>query len=94
VNPPEQSGSNWIEAERKRRIIGFIGGYLIQAGALTLEQLDRGLDNQLRLSAQGRQLRLGQVLIEMGTISQQQLALALERQAAEEAEALQRASVG
>jgi hypothetical protein len=92
LNPQELSGSGWIEAERTRRIIGFIGGYLIADGALTLEGLDRGLEMQLRLSAQGRQIRLGQVLIEMGTITREQLGRALEYQAKEEAEALRRAA--
>ena len=67
------SNSEWIEEERTRRIVGFIGGYLVEDGAVTLADLDRGLDMQLRLAAQGRHVRLGQVLIEMGIITAEQL---------------------
>ncbi len=66
--------------ERKRAIPGFIGGYLYEAGWITLEQLDTALDRQLELSARGKTLRLGEVLVEMGAISREQLEQALERQ--------------
>ncbi len=59
--------------ERKLAIPGFIGGYLYEAGWITLEQLDAALDRQLELGAQGRSLRLGEVLVEMGAISREQL---------------------
>ena len=88
----ERSDKEWVEKERTRRIVGFIGGYLIEDGACTLADLDRGLDRQLRLSAQGKQMRLGEVLIEMGIITRAQLERALERQAKEEADAKRRAS--
>ena len=90
LDSKKQSGNKWVEQERTRRIIGFIGGYLIDDGALTLPDLDRGLERQLRLAAQGRQARLGEVLIEMGIITPEQLDGALKRQAKEEAEALKR----
>lgn len=93
MEPKQEIGQpEWIEAERRRRIIGFIGGYLIDDGALTLPDLDRALVVQLRLQAQGRQMRLGEVLIEMGLITREQLTRALERQQREEAEALRRAN--
>lgn len=87
------SNNEWIEAERTRRIVGFIGGYLVEDGAVTLADLDRGLDMQLRLAAQGRHVRLGQVLIEMGIITPEQLEHALARQAREESDALKRAKM-
>jgi hypothetical protein len=91
LDPQQTSGNGWIKEERRRRIVGFVGGYLIEDGAMTLEDLDRGLEMQLRLSAQGRQLRLGEVLIEMGIITREQLERALAHQAREESQALKRA---
>jgi hypothetical protein len=72
-----------IGEERTRRIIGFIGGYLFEAGKITLEQLDAALDRQLELTVQGRPLRLGQVLVETGAITQDDLEQAHSRQQAE-----------
>jgi hypothetical protein len=93
MQPSKETGqSDWVEAERRRRIVGFIGGYLIDDGALTLGDLDRALGVQLRLSTQGRQVRLGEVLIDMGLITEEQLTRALERQQREESEALRRAT--
>ncbi len=89
----EQERKNWIKQERTRRIIGFIGGYLIADGIISLADLDRGLEVQLRLAAQGRQVRLGEVLIELGLITREQLDQELERQSREETEALRRASL-
>ncbi len=71
--------------DRKQVIPGFIGGYLYEAGWITVEQLDAALDRQLDLNAQGRTLRLGEVLVEMGAISQRQLEQALDRQAVDKA---------
>jgi hypothetical protein len=93
MEPNQDIGQpEWIESERRRRIVGFIGGYLIDDGVLTLKDLDRALQVQLRLHAQGRQVRLGEVMIEMGLITREQLTRALERQQREETEALRRAS--
>ncbi len=80
-----QADRDWILQERKRRIVGFIGGYLLEDGALTTSDLDRGLEAQLRLAAQGRQVQLGQLLVEMGFITREQLEHALARQAKDEA---------
>lgn len=82
--------SDWVTRERTRRIIGFIGGYLIQEGAISLADLDRGLEMQLRWSSNGRQVRLGEILIEMGLITRDQLERALALQAREEAQAIER----
>lgn len=92
MNAKQSDGNEWVKQERTRRIVGFIGGYLIEDGAITLADLDRGLELQLRLSADGRQVRLGEVLIEMGVLTREQLNRALARQSKEEADALARAA--
>lgn len=74
-------GTEWIKEERSRARAGFIGGYLIEDGALTLADLDHGLDRQLQLAALGREAPLGEVLIEMGLVTREQLERALARQA-------------
>ncbi len=91
MNAKQSNVNEWVKHERTRRIVGFIGGYLIEDGVITLADLDRGLEIQLRLQADGRQVRLGEVLIEMGVLTREQLARALDRQAREESEALARA---
>ena len=65
--------------KEKKKFIGFIGGYLIEDGALTLEQLDRGLLRQLNLAEAGHLVRLEQVLMDMGYISQPDVVRAMER---------------
>ncbi|MBI3536149.1 MAG: hypothetical protein HY070_01085 [Chloroflexi bacterium] len=87
----DTSNEAWIKSERLRRIIGFVGGYLIDMGAITLEDLDRGLEGQLKYTAQGRDLRIGEVMIEMGIITRAQLNRALELQKREEEKQLKRA---
>ncbi len=82
--PPPADETEWVQKERSRPTAGFIGGYLIEDGAINLADLDRGLDRQLQLAAQGREMRLGEVLIEMGVITREQLERALARQAGEE----------
>ena len=76
-----------VEEERARRINGFICGYLLEAGRITLEQLDAALERQLALVAQGRTLRLGEVLVEMGAISGEDLERVLVEQSLERADA-------
>ncbi len=71
--------------ERKLAIPGFVGGYLYEAGLITLEQLDAALDRQLELTVNGRPLRLGEVLVEMGAITPEQLAQALNQQIVDKA---------
>lgn len=68
--------------ERKRRIKGFISGYLFESGALTAKELDAALERQLELAVQGIETRLGEVLVQTGAVTQDQLA---------HAQALQRA---
>jgi hypothetical protein len=73
--------------ERKRRIKGFISGYLLESGLITIEQLDMGLERQLELIVQGRVLRLGEVLVETGAITREQLEQAQTRMWTDEVEA-------
>ncbi len=73
-----------IREQRTRRIVGFICGYLFDAGLVTLDQLDAALERQLQLTAQGRSLRLGGVLVEMGVITREQLQQATKRESNEE----------
>ena len=80
--------ASWVTQERRRPIAGFIGGYLIADGVVTLEELDRALERQLRLAAQGRDLRLGEVLVEMSLVTNAQLKRALARQAADQEQRL------
>jgi hypothetical protein len=75
-----------IRGERMRPIRGFIGGCLFEAGLITLEQLDAALERQLELIAQGRSMRLGEVLVQMGAVTREQLEQAQSRQWTEEEE--------
>lgn len=65
--------------KEKKKFIGFIGGYLIEDGALTLEQLDRGLLQQLNLAEAGHLVRLEQVLMDLGFIALPDVVRAMER---------------
>lgn len=65
--------------KEKKKFIGFIGGYLIDDGVLTLEQLDKGLLQQLQLAEDGHLTRLEQVLMDLGFIRQSDVVRALER---------------
>ena len=69
------------QIRKKKRLIGFIGGYLIDDGALTLEELDDGLLQQLSLAQQGRAMRLGEVLVDLGYVTPKQVDRAVERHA-------------
>lgn len=75
-----------MTVERDRRIKGFITGYLLEDGVLTLEQLDSALEHQLELTVQGRSLTLGDVLVEMGMVTREQLERVRARQWTEEVE--------
>ena len=63
----------------KKKFIGFIGGYLIDAGVLTLEELDRGILRQIHLAEEGRVSKLGEVLIDLGYITSADLTSAMQR---------------
>jgi hypothetical protein len=67
----------------KSGIVGFIGGYLIDQGVLSLEGLDQALKRQIELANQGRALPLDRILVEMGFASEAEVKLALARQAAD-----------
>ncbi len=63
-----------------QRLIGFIGGYLVDQGTITLEQLDQALIQQVELALQGEKLSIGQVLQRLGYVTPQELARAARRQ--------------
>ena len=67
----------------RHAVVGFIGGYLIEQGALTLQQLDQALLKQLKLAARGEILSVGAVLIRLGYITAAELARAEQRQKAD-----------
>lgn len=77
--PVDVKTRSLAQIKRKKKVVGFIGGYLIDDGALTLEELDHGLLRQINLALQGRAPRLGQILIELGYITTAELELALKR---------------
>ena len=64
----------------QKRLNGFIGGYLIDDGALQIEDLDLGLIRQIELALDGRPARLGEVLVQLGLITLPQLEQAIQRQ--------------
>lgn len=61
-------------------IVGFIGGYLIDQGTLTLEQLDAALLYQLRLAETGEHLPLEDALVRLRLADEQDIASAREKQ--------------
>ena len=62
------------------RVVGFIGGYLVDQGSITLEQLDHALVHQVELALQGESLSIGQVLLRLGYVTTQDLERAIKRQ--------------
>lgn len=70
--------------KEKKRFVGFIGGYLIDDGALTLEQLDDGILRQIRLAEEGKATKLGEVLIDLGFITRADLKHAIQRRVADQ----------
>ncbi len=85
---PALNAQTLKQIKKKKKLIGFIGGYLIDDGALTLDELDRGLLRQMYLAQQGHVTRLGQVLVEMGYITPKQLERAMVRHARDRAHVL------
>lgn len=58
-SPPSEPAADAV------RLIGFIGGYLIDQGTLTLRQLDEALLYQLRRAEAGEMLSLADVLLRL-----------------------------
>lgn len=58
----------------------LIGEYLRENGSLTCREIVLGLRQQVILRDQGVQARLGEILIWLGFITEEQLAAALSRQ--------------
>lgn len=55
----------------------MLGRYLVAKGLLTEEQLHRALQRQLQLRSAGEPRLLGDILIQMGAITPEQLRAAL-----------------
>ena len=64
-------------------LVGFIGGYLVDQGAITLTQLDEALRRQLEWGMQSRSMPLDQVLVEMGYVTPAQVEQAMKEQKAD-----------
>lgn len=56
----------------------MIGQRLIERGLLSREGLDQALAEQRRRAVSGQRIRVGELLVEMGSITEAQLAQALE----------------
>ncbi len=69
-----------LEQIDSKRLVGFIGGYLVAQGSITLEQLDHALLFQMELAERGEKLTLAQVLQRLGYVTPQELARAIKRQ--------------
>lgn len=57
-----------------------LGQYLIEDGVIDAEQLDRALARQRELSGRGTAKRIGEVLMDMGLATEDQLQIVLDRQ--------------
>jgi len=57
-------------------MLSRFGEFLMKKGYITEVQLDRALGHQKELAARGRRETLGQVLLELGVMSREQLELA------------------
>ncbi len=75
-----QAGAPRVRQKRLRSgIVGFIGGYLIDQGTITLEQLDAALLYQLRLAESGENASLEDVLVRLRMATAQDIARAEEK---------------
>lgn len=72
--------SNQDKHINAERLVGFIGGYLVDQGSITLEQLDRALVYQMEMAMQGQRLNIGQVLQQLGYVNAHDLDRAVKRQ--------------
>jgi len=61
-------------------LVPRLGDYLVERGTITSEGLEHALDYQSQLRAGGKQLLLGQVLLELGLIDRQTLDQAITEQ--------------
>jgi hypothetical protein len=75
-----QAGPPPASHRSRTGIVGFIGGYLIDQGTLTLEQLDAALLFQLRLAETGEHLPLEDTLVRLRMADEQDIASAKEKQ--------------
>lgn len=63
-----------------KRTIPFLGEYLLQEGMITHQQLDMALRRHEELARRGQPKQMGQVMVELGYITQAQLENWLNRQ--------------
>ncbi|MBI4477387.1 MAG: hypothetical protein HY654_09455 [Acidobacteria bacterium] len=64
-------------------ILPRFGEYLLRTGYIDARQLEVALEKQMRLEADGKRSTLGQVLLEMGVVTREQLDLASMQQVQE-----------
>jgi predicted RNA-binding protein associated with RNAse of E/G family len=57
-----------------------LGYYLVSHGIISPEQLKQAIAEQRRLTGFGRRKRLGQILLDMGLVTEEQLQRALKNQ--------------
>lgn len=57
-------------------VVGFVGGYLVEQGTLTLDQLDAALLYQLHLAESGENATLAEVLLRLRMASNEDIARA------------------
>lgn len=70
-------------ASRNKRTIPFLGEYLLQEGMITRQQLEMALRRHEELARRGQPKQMGQVMVELGYITQAQLETWLNRQTGE-----------
>ena len=57
--------------------VSYLGNQLIKLGKITPDELDRALLEQKKLEESGNKGRLGQILVDMGYCTQEDVALAM-----------------
>ncbi len=63
--------------DERKRIVGFVGGYLVSQGSITLEQLDVALLHQVQMAQSGEKISLGQILLRLGYVTRSELERAM-----------------
>lgn len=80
TNKPDGAPSAARQNGARSAIVGFIGGYLIDQGTLTLEQLDTALLYQIRLAETGEHVPLEDALMRLRLADKGDIASAKARQ--------------
>ena len=68
------------EKHSHANVVGFLGGYLVNQGTLTLEQLDAALLYQLHLAEAGEDATLANVLVRLRMATTEEIARAEQAQ--------------